>query len=65
MNLHRLLLNRQSHDNPVRVGIVGCGKFASMFLAQAIRTPGIHIAAIADLNPAGARKSLRHRPKAW
>ena len=58
MNLHRLLLERQARDNPVRVGIVGCGKFASMFLAQAIRTPGIHVAAIADLNPAGARENL-------
>ena len=58
MNLHRLLLERQAQDDPVRVGIVGCGKFASMFLAQAVRTPGVRIAAIADLNPAGARENL-------
>ena len=58
MNLHRLLLEREAQDRPVRVGIIGCGKFASMFLAQAVRTPGIHIAAIADLNPAGARENL-------
>ena len=57
MNLHRLLLERDAQDRPVRVGIIGCGKFASMFLAQAIRTPGVHIAAIADLNPAGAREN--------
>ncbi len=58
MNLHRLLLRREADDDPVRVGILGCGKFASMFLAQAIRTPGIHVAAIADLDPAGARGNL-------
>ncbi len=58
MNLHRLLLDRQVLDDPVRIGIVGCGKFASMFLAQAIRTPGIHVAAIADLNPEAARHRL-------
>ncbi len=58
MNLHRLLLRRQAEDNPVRVGIVGCGKFASMFLAQAIRTPGIHVAAVADLKPEAARGNL-------
>ena len=58
MNLHRLLLAREAADEPVRVGIVGCGKFASMFLAQAIRTPGIHVAGIADLDPAGARGNL-------
>ena len=59
MNLHRLLLERQEQDNPVGIGIIGCGKFASMFLAQANRTPGIHVAAIADLSPEHARASLR------
>ena len=58
MNLHRLLRERQAEDNPVRVGILGCGKFASMFLAQAIRTPGVHVAAIADLDPAAARENF-------
>ena len=58
MNLHRLLRERQAEDKPVRVAILGCGKFASMFLAQAIRTPGIHVAAIADLNPEAARRNL-------
>ena len=58
MNLHRLLLERQEQDNPVRIGIIGCGKFASMFLAQALRTPGIHVAAIADLKPEDARRNL-------
>ena len=58
MNLHRLLLERQAQDNPVRVGILGGGKFASMFLSQAVRTPGIHVAAIADLNPESARSNL-------
>ena len=58
MNLHRLLRERQAENDPVRVGIIGCGKFASMFLAQAIRTPGIHVAVIADLNPEAARENL-------
>lgn len=58
MNLHHLLSLREEQDSAVRVGIVGCGKFATMFLAQAIRTPGIHVAAIADLNPDVARENL-------
>jgi predicted homoserine dehydrogenase-like protein len=29
-----------------------------MYLAQVPRTPGVHLVAIADLNPAGARKNL-------
>jgi predicted homoserine dehydrogenase-like protein len=58
MNLHRLLLRRADAD-PVRVLLIGAGKFGSMYLAQARVTPGIHIAAIADLSPARAAESLR------
>ena len=29
-----------------------------MYLAQVVRTPGVHLVAIADLNPAGAKKNL-------
>jgi predicted homoserine dehydrogenase-like protein len=39
--------------------LIGAGKFGSMYLAQARVTPGIHIAAIADLSPARAAESLR------
>lgn len=58
MNLHRLLQARAAGNNPIRVGIIGGGKFASMYLAQAPRTPGVHVAAIADLAPDKARTSL-------
>jgi predicted homoserine dehydrogenase-like protein len=59
MNLHRLLLRRAEAANAVRVLLIGAGKFGSMYLAQARVTPGIHIAAIADLSPARAAESLR------
>ena len=55
MNLHQLLLDRASAGRPIRVGLIGAGKFGSMFLAQAARTPGIHIMGIADLSPARAQ----------
>ena len=58
MNLHRLLLRREEDGNPVRVMLIGAGKFGSMYLAQARVTPGIHITAIADLNPSRAMESL-------
>ncbi len=58
MNLHAKLLARQAAGQPLRVGVIGCGKFACMFLAQAARTPGLHIVAIADLMPDRARASL-------
>ena len=40
VNLHSRLRAREAAGEPVRVGVVGAGKFASMFLAQARRTPG-------------------------
>jgi predicted homoserine dehydrogenase-like protein len=58
MNLHRLLLKRQASGNPIRVGLVGAGKFGTMFLAQALRTQGLHVMGVADLNPDRARAAL-------
>ena len=58
MNLHRLLSRRAAEGKPLRVALIGAGKFGSMFLAQARRTPGIHVVAIADLAPQRARASL-------
>ncbi|MEI6737969.1 MAG: Gfo/Idh/MocA family oxidoreductase, partial [Pseudomonadota bacterium] len=58
MNLHTLLQQRAAHNNPVRVALIGAGKFGSMFLSQVPRTPGLHLTGIADLNPARACESL-------
>ena len=58
MNLHKLLLARAAAEKPVRVALIGAGKFGSMFLSQARRTPGLHVAAVIDLAPARARASL-------
>ncbi len=58
MNLHRLLESRAAASRPVRVALVGAGKFGSMYLSQARRTAGIHVLAVADLDPARARASL-------
>jgi predicted homoserine dehydrogenase-like protein len=58
MNLHRLLLKRQEQGRPVRVAVIGAGKFGSMFLHQAPRTPGLHVLGIADLSIPRARAAL-------
>jgi len=58
MSLHRQLLQRAADRKPIRVGLIGAGKFGSMYLAQVPRTPGVHLVVIADLNPAGAKKNL-------
>lgn len=57
MNLYALL---QSRERPVRVGLIGAGKFGSMFLNQVPTTPGIEVTMIADLNPDRARTALKH-----
>jgi len=58
MNLHARLQQRAAEGRPVRVGLIGAGKFGSMYLAQVPRTPGVHLAAIADLAPGAARANL-------
>ena len=58
MNLHRLLVARAAQGRPLRVGLIGAGKFGAMYLAQAKHTPGIHVVGIADLDPARARAML-------
>jgi predicted homoserine dehydrogenase-like protein len=58
MNLYRLLQQRAANNQPVRVVLIGAGKFGSMFLSQAPRAPGFHVIGIADLNPARAMESL-------
>lgn len=59
MNLHGLLQQRSADAAPVRVGLIGAGKFGTMFLAQARRTPGLHVMAIADLEVDRAAEALR------
>jgi predicted homoserine dehydrogenase-like protein len=59
VNLHRLARERAAAGKPVRVGLIGAGKFGSMFLNQAPTMPGVEIAVIADLDPARARDACR------
>lgn len=58
MNLHAKLLQRQAEGRPLRIGLIGAGKFGAMYLAQVPRTPGIHLVGIADLSPANAKTNL-------
>lgn len=58
MNLFTKLQRRAAENNPVRVGLIGAGKFGSMYLAQVPRTPGVHLVGIADLSPDAARANL-------
>ncbi|MDB0044515.1 Gfo/Idh/MocA family oxidoreductase [Planktomarina temperata] len=55
MNLSRLAADAAARGTPVRAGLIGAGKFGSMFLSQVPTIGGLEVAAIADLNPDRAR----------
>ena len=46
-------------ERPVQVGLIGAGKFGSMFLSQVPTTLGLEVKAIADLDPDRAKQSCR------
>ena len=58
MSLYTRLQQRAAEGHPIRIGLIGAGKFGSMYLAQIPRTPGVQLVAIADLSPAAARVNL-------
>src|SRR6516164_8942430 len=59
MNLHRLLKQRAATGKPVRVGLIGAGKFGSMFLNQVPTIDGLAVSVIADLDLERARIACR------
>src|SRR5215468_6831572 len=59
MNLQALLAARREAGKPVRVGLIGAGKFGTMFLAQVPAIPGLEVAVIADLDPDKAKAGSR------
>ena len=68
MNLYRMLAARAEENRPVRVGLIGAGKFGTMYLAQVRTTAGVHLAGLADLDPSGAQARLATagwEPERW
>jgi predicted homoserine dehydrogenase-like protein len=60
MNLYRLARERAAAGKPVRVGLIGAGKFGSMFLNQVPTMAGLEVSVIADLDPVRARAACRN-----
>lgn len=58
MNLHQLLTRRTETSGAIRVGVIGAGKFASMFLTQAVGSPHLHVVGVADVDVDKARAAL-------
>ncbi|KAF2026314.1 SAF domain-containing protein [Setomelanomma holmii] len=49
----------EERGKPIQVGIIGAGKFGSMYISQSHRTKGVSLAAIADLAPERALNALK------
>jgi predicted homoserine dehydrogenase-like protein len=58
VNLHTKLREREAAGRPIVIGLIGAGKFGTMFLTQVRRTVGMHLLAVADLDVARARSQL-------
>ena len=58
MSLYQKLQKRAEQNKPVRVGLIGAGKFGSMYLSQVPQTPGVSVAGVVDLSPSRARSNL-------
>lgn len=60
MNLFHRLQQRDEENRPLRVGLIGAGKFGPVFLVQLLRLPGVHPVGIADINRQAVRPNLAH-----
>ena len=60
MYLHNALMAHADAGNPIRVCLIGAGKFGSMFLSQVPSTLGLTVSVIADLRPDAARDACRN-----
>jgi predicted homoserine dehydrogenase-like protein len=59
MNLQSLLTARVQAGRPVRVGLIGAGKFGSMFLAQVPSIAGLEVTLICDRDLDRAKAACR------
>ncbi|MGJ9406367.1 NAD(P)H-dependent oxidoreductase [Nesterenkonia aurantiaca] len=59
MNLHEQLQQREADGNPIKVGLIGAGRYGTMYMAQARNIPGVHVVGIADLNKERAQGAIR------
>ncbi|KAJ5182446.1 saf domain-containing protein [Penicillium capsulatum] len=58
-NLSTKLAQLEATGKPIQVGIIGAGKFGSMYISQSHRTTGVRLAGIADLSAQRAYGALK------
>lgn len=54
------LAARAEAGNPLRIGLIGAGKFGTTFLSQARYLPGLHVLGIADLSNDHLLRALKN-----
>jgi predicted homoserine dehydrogenase-like protein len=59
MNLAALLKAKEEIGRPVRVGLIGTGKFSTMYLAQVRKVAGTHLVGVADLSKERALQAFK------
>lgn len=59
MNLHELLREREAAGEPIKIGLIGSGRFGTMYLSQARNIPGVRVVGVADINIARAKESFK------
>ena len=63
MNLARLAQEAAQKKSPIKVGLIGAGKFGSMFLSQVKTIEGLEVPAISELT--FERMQLSCRSVGW
>ena len=58
MGYQQILAEMQAQGKPARVGIIGTGKFGTMYVSQVRKVVGCHLVAICELDPARAYWAL-------
>ncbi len=56
MNMYNLLKQREAIGKPIRVGIIGAGRYSAQFIAQSPFIPGIKLVSVAELDIGKARE---------
>ena len=58
MNLYAFLQQHNKDGNPVRVGVIGAGKFATMYISQVKKVEGVHLVGVADIDVGRAKEAF-------
>ena len=58
--MRKLLENLENTQNPIKVGLIGCGRFGSMAASQIFRTIGMRLDLVCDINTQSAIHNLEN-----